>query len=785
MANTESYYISSLLRSGDSKHPTVHNITTDLFLTKDVEWKWIQRYIKDNRRLPSKAAFKAQFPTFVIYGTDDLDHYTAELRKDFYRRQVINMLSEAADAVGEDDLGRAIEHINQNMSRLQKSMHNDNEIDVFMDFEGIFKEVEERAERVSAKGQAGIPTGFPTLDLATGGPQPGHVFIIAARLGAGKALRNGTGVLTPSGYVPIEKLKVGQKVIGANGHSAGTGAVSTRVLGVYPQGKKEILKVRFSDGSIIEACEDHLWNVRIGSKPWKVQTTANIEQWLADGKQNPAVPTVQGPITFEERRVPYDAYQMGLLLGDGSFRHESSIGFTTADSELTKCFGKFCKPIPSVRYQYSINSLNKRIKDLGLWGLKSHEKFIPGDYWWSSPTNRLALVQGLMDADGEATDHGAVFSSTSPHLIAGMRHIVESLGGHCEPIEERYTHYTHKGEYKTGRLSYRMTVVMPPDMPPFRLQRKLGNWTPRTKYQPTRVIESVKRTGEYDEMTCITVDSPDSLFVTEHCIVTHNSYMLIKMAAAGVSAGYKVQFDSLEMSNAQVSIRIHSVLARMRLVQGIDSTGLMLGTNVNLPAYREFLEDLKKDIKGNLFVSDASRGSVGPIEIAGQIERNNPDLVLLDYMSLLKRPKNQANDMYQGVSALSSEIKNLAERYKVPIGVASQINRQGTGKEPPGAEHLSLSDSVGQDADAVLTLSRVSTSVRKCKLVKYRHGRDGQQFFIRFRPGAGDIEEISGDEADHLKEQDLLDEEGDLAAPPPKAPEVPEVKRKLRRVEKV
>lgn len=449
MANTESYYISSLLRSGDSKHPTVHNITTDLFLTKDEEWKWIQRYIKDNRRLPSKAAFKAQFPTFVIYGTDDLDHYTAELRKDFYRRQVINMLSEAADAVGEDDLGRAIEHINQNMSRLQKSMHNDNEIDVFMDFEGIFKEVEERAERVSAKGQAGIPTGFPTLDLATGGPQPGHVFIIAARLGAGK------------------------------------------------------------------------------------------------------------------------------------------------------------------------------------------------------------------------------------------------------------------------------------------------------------------------------------------------SYMLIKMAAAGVSAGYKVQFDSLEMSNAQVSIRIHSVLARMRLVQGIDSTGLMLGTNVNLPAYREFLEGLKKDIKGNLFVSDASRGSVGPIEIAGQIERNNPDLVLLDYMSLLKRPKNQANDMYQGVSALSSEIKNLAERYKVPIGVASQINRQGTGKEPPGAEHLSLSDSVGQDADAVLTLSRVSTSVRKCKLVKYRHGRDGQQFFIRFRPGAGDIEEISGDEADHLKEQDLLDEEGDLAAPPPKAPEVPEVKRKLRRVEKV
>lgn len=783
MASTESLYLSALIRTGDSKHPISHNITSDLFIAHEIEWDWLSRYIRDHRRLPSKTAFQAQFPTFRFYKTDDLDHYTAELRKDFYRRQMVEMLSEAADAVSEDDLGRAIEQINGKMSVLRKSMHNDNEIDVFMDFEKIFKEVEDRAERVKVKGQAGIPTGFPTLDLGTGGPQAGHIWIAAARLGVGKALKNGTGVLTPSGYVAIETLNIGDRVIGLNGHSAGTGAVPTRVIGVYPQGQKEILKVKFSDGSIIEVCEDHLWTIRIGSKPCKVQTTKQIEQWLADKRQNPAVPTVQGPITFKESKVSYDAYNLGLLLGDGSFRAKSCVGFTTADPELTLGFGRYCRFQPSGKYQYSISSLNKRIRDFGLWGLKSHDKFIPEEYLWSSPTNRLAMVQGLMDTDGEVlANGGAGFSSTSPHLIAGLRHIVETLGGHCEPTEERYTHYTHNGEYRTGRLSYRMTVVMPPTMCPFRLQRKVDKWIPRTKYQPTRVIESITRTGEYDEMTCIAVSAPDSLFLTEHCIVTHNSQMLVKMAAAAVMAGNKVQFDSLEMSAGQVSIRVHMVLAKMRLVQGFSASGLMLGTNVNLPAYREYLEGLKRDIKGNLFISDTSRGAVGPVEIAGQIERNNPDLVLLDYMSLLKRPKNQANDMYQGVSALSSEIKNLAERYKVPITVASQINRQGTGKEPPGAEHLSLSDSVGQDADAVLTLSRISTSVRKVKLVKYRHGRDGQQFYVRFKPDQGDIEEISGDEADRLKEQDLLDEEGDLLAPPPSVPEIEPTKRRLVRI---
>ena len=81
----------------------------------------------------------------------------------------------------------------------------------------------------------------------------GNMCIIACA-GSGKALANGTGVLTVNGYKPIETLKVYDQVFSDTGEPE-------IVLGVFPQGKKRVYKLTMNDGHVIKCCEDHLWAV--------------------------------------------------------------------------------------------------------------------------------------------------------------------------------------------------------------------------------------------------------------------------------------------------------------------------------------------------------------------------------------------------------------------------------------------------------------------------------------------------------------------------------------------
>lgn len=88
-------------------------------------------------------------------------------------------------------------------------------------------------------------------------------------------------ILTPSGWSTMGQIRVGDEVIGGNGRP-------TRVVGVYPQGEKEVFRVTFRDGASTECCDEHLWKVstpysrRHGK--WFVRSLAEIrEQGLRSG----------------------------------------------------------------------------------------------------------------------------------------------------------------------------------------------------------------------------------------------------------------------------------------------------------------------------------------------------------------------------------------------------------------------------------------------------------------------------------------------------------------------
>jgi hypothetical protein len=305
------------------------------------------------------------------------------------------------------------------------------------------------------------------------------------------------------------QIEPGHKVVAPDGTAA-------TVLAVFPQGMKDIYRVRFTDGSSTECCREHLWYTqttlnRDQHKPGSVKSLEEIMGCLRYGaqqKRNHSIP-LTAPVPFAEKALPLDPYLLGCLLGDGSM----SVGhpsLTSADD---------FKPV-----MQSSHPVKNALMELELWGHHAEEKSIPEVYLLGSIEQRVALLQGLMDTDGTIDKRGVCsFSTTSPRLVDGFRSLVQSLGG-TVTVQSRQTSYTHKGERRVGRPSFTCMLCVPEWLVPFRLPRKVARLRTDRKYKPRRYIDCIEFVGR-KEAKCILIDHPEHLYITDDFIVTHNTLL--------------------------------------------------------------------------------------------------------------------------------------------------------------------------------------------------------------------------------------------------------------------
>lgn len=360
----------------------------------------------------------------------------------------------------------------------------------------------------------------------------------------GKALRNGTPVATPAGWRAIDSLSVGDEVI------AGDGSIC-RVTGVYPQGIKPLYRMVFDGRDEIDCCSEHLWlwqapksryPTRISrgkTEPnpsfglWQVSQTSEIIAAIGSDpavRQRAVMPS-SPPWKLPNRSAPIDPYALGILLGDGHLGDEQ-IGFSTADAEIVSSItkvmpaGVYVRHLGRVDYGIRVERNGQRhpvitaLRSLGLHGLRSAEKFVPDSYKLNSQDIRLDILRGLMDSDGSISATGTMeFSSISRRLADDVLFLVHSLGGRGS-IEERQTHFTHKGERRPGAPSFRVRIRL--NVCPFRLGRKAVRWTPRHN-TTNRILHRIVE-APAGEATCISVDHQSRTFVTAHGIVTHNTW---------------------------------------------------------------------------------------------------------------------------------------------------------------------------------------------------------------------------------------------------------------------
>ena len=230
---------------------------------------------------------------------------------------------------------------------------------------------------------------------------------------------------------------------------------------------------------------------------------------------------------------------------------------------------------------------------------------------------------------------------------------------------------------------------------------------------------------------------------------------MLRMAWEAVWQGHRVLYLSLEQSASQIAYRIHS-FASHQISDGketINSLDLVRGTGFQPNTYRNLLQNIEQNTNGELFVNDTSRGRITPDILASLINDKKPDIVFVDYLTLMQADGFKEN--WQRASYISGQLKMLASQNEIPIVVGSQLNRSGIGGSADN-EHLAGSDSVGQDADLVLLVSDKSHSVKKLRVSKFRHGPDNISILCEYRPGRGIFEQVTSTKAEQLIESDAM-----------------------------
>jgi replicative DNA helicase len=182
----------------------------------------------------------------------------------------------------------------------------------------------------------------------------------------------------------------------------------------------------------------------------------------------------------------------------------------------------------------------------------------------------------------------------------------------------------------------------------------------------------------------------------------------------------------------------------------LNPNALSTGKGFSTTKYKQILEEIEEGTTGRFLINDASRGRVGTGAVAAAIEAKQPDIVIIDYLTLMQ---TYGADKWQGVAQLSGDLKVMAENYAVPIVVASQFNRAGTGKDP-GPENLSQSDAVGQDSDLIIAITKRSEHLRNMRMIKNRHGSSDVAWPMHFDPAKGIFQEITGKDADRIEDAD-------------------------------
>ena len=360
----------------------------------------------------------------------------------------------------------------------------------------------------------------------------------------------------------------------------------TKVLGVFPQGERDVYRVTLADGRILDVSDNHLWAVyprgeSLDQGPTIYSTQTLMDQGLvtrlSDGREymHYVVP-MNRPVQWPTADLPLDPYALGALIANGKLTNKTLV-FMSGDESIAEGVGQAIGAVSwdrssgrshTWRFNMDVawrNNLTRRIRGedvlvnelRSLIGTMMSERFIPKRYLCSSIEQRWALVQGLFDCDGSinARDDGYydVLCKTRSQLLAeDIRTLLFSLGIACSITKHERRLYSdvwfeyeihvkvrHADKHLFFRLSEKKKNLA------IEAQSVVEQHEKRFDYVGIRSIEKL---DAKESMTCIYVDNDEHLYQAGDFIVTHNTEITKQLAKIlfGDDQRHLIRFDMSE-----------------------------------------------------------------------------------------------------------------------------------------------------------------------------------------------------------------------------------------------
>lgn len=227
----------------------------------------------------------------------------------------------------------------------------------------------------------------------------------------GKAQPYDAKVLTPDGFVRMGDIKVGDVICGSNGGTQ-------RVLRIYEQGEKDVVRFTMRDGSSAESSLDHLWKIDCtviqGKHISGLYTTSEIvDMFNSRSRRKGSIRNICfpicGPVDFNPKKeLKIEPYLLGVSLRD-------------------------CK----------------------------EDKFIPEEYFYASKKERAELLCGILNIDEIPQNNSITIDYTTPskRLADGIRFLVNSLGYNCRVSRTINQHYRLYIKFGGERLLHYLESV--------------------------------------------------------------------------------------------------------------------------------------------------------------------------------------------------------------------------------------------------------------------------------------------------------------------------------------